>query len=341
MFSLLRIFMFSLLKKYTLDQYLEKESSRFLSQFPKATLGIGVFQNGKKTMRYFWRNIDEKNPIFEIGSITKIFTNILLSYYIEKVRVTLGNTLWDILGHTYEIAPLLRDITLEDLSTHTSGLPSFSDGWVNTLEDFESFPQKFSRKELVNYLTNPGKLGKRGVFSYSNLWVGLLGFCLEEISGESLDTLYKKYIFSPLHMNHSGIAIAGALHWYSQKWEEKWYVNWWEGVFIGAGWIRSSIDDMLWFIKWNFGDIWYIKTPQERIHWKNTWLGWMMPTFIDKLFGNGTTIWHDGATPGFSSYIALDLERNNGIILLINQYTTLNFLGILFMRKVRKLDDTK
>ncbi len=328
--------MFSFFQQFTLEQYIEKESSRFLKGFPHARLGIGIYQSGKRTIKYFGKDDFTKSPIFEIGSITKIFTNIILSYFLQIWKITLDSTLNDILGNKYTVSSFLQSITLADLSTHTSGIPSFPDGWVNNLEEFESFPKRFNKDEFLKYLKEPGNLKKKGSFEYSNLGIGILWFCLEEISGKTLDELFQEHIFSCLHMIHSGVSIEWNLSWYDSLGEEKSYIDWWTNILVGAWWIRSNIEDMLQFIEWNFQDILYIKTPQERIPWKNTWLGWMMPTFIDKLFGNKHIIWHDWATPGFASYISIDRENKNGIILLCNQNLTLNFLWILFMKKIRK-----
>ena len=328
--------MFSFFKQYTLEDIIKKECTKFLMRLPNATLWVGIFQNGKKTIQYFWKATPVDHPTFEIGSITKIFTNIILSYFLKNKCISLDSTLSEILGNTYNISPILWNITIKELSTHTSGIPSFPEWWVNNIEDFEIFTEEFNKLDLIHFLETTQNIWKRWKFSYSNLWVAILGFCLETVSHESLDLLYKKYIFWQLNMDHSGIEIHKNIDGHSQKWEKKWYINWWDWTLIGAWWISSNVEDMLVFMEANFWKIDYISHTHEKQPNTETGLGWMLPSFIDKFFGNKNIIWHDGATPGFSSYIVLDIENKIGLVLLMNQYTTLNFLGIMIMRIIRK-----
>jgi CubicO group peptidase (beta-lactamase class C family) len=67
----------------------------------------------------------------------------------------------------------------------------------------------------------------------------------------------------------------------------------------------------------------------------DTGIGWMQPTFLDKLFGNRTFIWHNGMVGGFSSYVSVDPAGRTGIVVLANKAVDITMLGMMLTRQAR------
>jgi CubicO group peptidase (beta-lactamase class C family) len=70
-------------------------------------------------------------------------------------------------------------------------------------------------------------------------------------------------------------------------------------------------------------------SPQEAA------IGWMTPTSFDRFLGNREIAWHNGMTPGFASYVAVDPGRKSAIVLLVNRAVDVTIPGTMLMRHVR------
>ncbi len=163
-------------------------------------VAVTVYVNGKPESYYFGSANEakkipvSKETIFEIGSITKLLTSLLLAQEVDAAKMQYGDSVskyLPMLPSDYE------DITLLNLATHTSGLP------------FDAPENIQSETALVNYLksTTP-EIPADVKWIYSNFGIGLLGMAIEKETHKSIDQLYKTKIFMPLHMTSSGLVIA-------------------------------------------------------------------------------------------------------------------------------------
>jgi D-alanyl-D-alanine-carboxypeptidase/D-alanyl-D-alanine-endopeptidase len=145
--------------------------------------------------------------VFEIGSITKVFTGLLLADAVEEKKVRLDSTLQELLGGEVTFAdPDVAAITLVQLSTHTSGLPRLPDnmGWFTV---FSKDPYKnYDRTRTLAFLAK-AELPHPPPFpaSYSNYAVGLLGELLAGVHGKGYAELVSEKITGPLGMKNTGI----------------------------------------------------------------------------------------------------------------------------------------
>ncbi len=202
-------------------------------------IAVGIFSNNEKSaFCYGMANLEtesrvDENTIFEIGSITKTFTGILLQHYINEGLVQLDDPLEDYVD--LEIPDYNGEkITFRHVVTHTSGLPKFF--------DIHNIPQVF-------YFP-PGQ-----GYSYSNGTFMLLGYALEKISGKSYDELIgevitdnmgmpdtrTQYGLSDIQNNRKSVSFdmnQQIKEWYDQK-------------YVGAGGLRSTITDMLNYMEAN------------------------------------------------------------------------------------------
>ncbi|XDD54824.1 serine hydrolase domain-containing protein [Leptospira sp. WS4.C2] len=175
---------------------------------------------------------------FKIGSITKLFTGIALLQLQEKGKLKLDDPVSKYLPEIKEMQktkPNLREITIRDILTHRSGLPSdLASGFFispeandsEILESFRALPKKLpgiERKE-------PNK-----AHSYSNFGFGLLGTVIERVSGLGIEDYFQKEIFSKAGMKHSTLL---EFHEGSEL------VSGYQGIFWKTKTIRPIIRDL-------------------------------------------------------------------------------------------------
>jgi len=196
-------------------------------------------------------DIAPENRVFEIGSITKVFTGLLLADAVETKKVRLDSTLKELLGDEIIFAdPDVAAITLVQLSTHTSGLPRLPDnmGWLNTLS---KDPYKsYDRKDTLKFLAK-AELPHAPPFpaSYSNYAVGLLGELLCGIHGKSYSDLVAEKITTPLGMKDSMVVPGEAQQArLAPPYDgDKPSASWTFQAMAGAGSLRSTAADLLTF----------------------------------------------------------------------------------------------
>ena len=174
---------------------------------PDISMVIGIISpNG--TQVYSYGNISKENStnvngdsIFDIGSITKTFTTTLLVDMVKRGLISLDDPIENYLSDNVTVpAYNRRNITIESLATHTSGLPDFPAGWNRN--------QSYTNEQVYNFLSNITLQREPGVFAnYSDFGMGLLGHILAIKSGISYERLVKDRILNVLGMNSTGIAM--------------------------------------------------------------------------------------------------------------------------------------
>lgn len=143
------------------------------------------------------------DTIFNIGSITKTFTTALLADMIKHGLVKLDDPVQKYLPSYVKVPTYHNDvhnITIEDLATHTSGLPDLP----RKLIDNRTYPTQ----QIYNYISHTLLVSEPGVrYSYNNLGMGLLGYALSLKAGMPYGELVKDRILNVLGMNSTGIAM--------------------------------------------------------------------------------------------------------------------------------------
>jgi CubicO group peptidase (beta-lactamase class C family) len=266
--------------------------------------------------------VDEKT-LFEIGSITKAFTGILLADAVLKKKATLEDPISRHLPADLLAADSpLHAVTLLDLATHTSGLPRLPanlEAGSNPLDPYAHFDEA-KLLACLRELTEAGITGK-GEMNYSNLGVGLLGYLLERISGKPYPELVKETIFAPLGMDSSFVQVSPgdipashrdqlATGHAGGKAVSPWHL----AALAGAGGIVSSAHDMMLFAHAH----WSPDTPESlrealslaaSPQRKGMGLCWFI---VDEGLS------HDGGTGGFRSEFRLSPPEKSATLLLMN-----------------------
>ena len=209
------------------------------------------------------RVLSEKS-VFEIGSITKVFTGVLLADMAARSEVSLADPVAKYLPEGVNMPSRSgREITLLDLATHHSALPRLPDNMSPS--DAANPYADYSAEKMYTFLSGwelSRDIGSE--YEYSNLAVGLLGHVLARISGGSYESLVRERILIPLGMARTGIALDEDMqNWMADGHDQEGNVVplWDLSTLAGAGALRSDVTDMLVFLAANTGPP---KTPLER-----------------------------------------------------------------------------
>lgn len=268
------------------------------------------------------------DTLFEIGSISKVFTGLILADMVNKGEVSLDDPAAKYLpaGHRMPERSADRPITLRDLSTHRSGLPRMAED-VDPIDSPDGPFAHYTEAKMLAFLDRYRLTRDVGVqWEYSNLGVGLLGYLLGRAAGFDYATLLRERITGPLGLKDTLIALppshasrlAPAFDMYMRP-----TAPWTLGVHEAAGGIRSSTADMLKFaaavLDPNSPIAPAMKTAlAARVPGANARteqaLGWVV---IHPEPGREILI-HDGGTGGYRSVIALEPSKGRASVTLVN-----------------------
>lgn len=281
------------------------------------------------------------DSVFEIGSVTKVFTAILLSDMVERGEVTLNDPISKYLPKSVKTpARAGKEIALVDLASQTSGLPRLPGNLAprdpqNPYADY-SVEQMYA---FISGYTLTRDIGAK--YEYSNLGVGLLGHTLALRSGTDYETLVRTRISKPLEMDSTSIKLTPEMQARLATGHDaarRPNANWDLPTLAGAGALRSTVNDMLKFVAANMG---LKKSPllaaMQKTHQSQhdtgvpdleIGLGW----HILKKFGT-EIVWHNGGTGGYHSFIGFDQKRRKGVVVLSNSTNDIDDIGLHLLER--------
>lgn len=260
----------------------------------------------------------DSSTIFQIGSITKVFTSLIAESLVEQ-----GVIRWqDNISHYFPNST----ITLEQLASHTSNLPRLPESWFPLLEENPSDPYSGLKLEHLEQFIRSYESSSfnKGVYCYSNLGAGLLGHILEWKTDQNYDSLLQQYVCSPFDMNQTstmpkqGSTCATGYNELGARTSD-----WHFPILCGAGAVYSNGADMLRFLSANMdaktGAFGRAKVKVVAIPGGAIGHGWHLDQVNGNAIGLGDIAWHNGGTGGFSSYIGFTTGARCGIVALANQ----------------------
>ena len=296
------------------------------------TLSIAVIENGRVTHAGLGADADTE---FEIGSITKTFTAALLADAIERGEVEAQTPLGDLLDLGDSAA---AGLTLEQLSTHHSGLPRLpidTDVLVQTLisQYRGTDPYQWGVDELVAQ-ARAATLTEPAVFEYSNFGVALLGQALAAAADTDYATLVNDRILEPLVLDDTSVPVDadaladGAPTGFAANGRAS--AAWTLRANAPAGGIRSTATDMATYAQALLdGTAPGADALEPRIEaggLGEIGLAWFA------IESEGSTItWHNGMTGGFASFIGLDRENDRAVVVLSSTAVEVDQLGFALL----------
>ncbi len=305
----------------------------YIADRPAAALVIGVTQRGQRAVLGFGRvgatntAPPDAHTVFEIGSVTKVFTALALARLELDEKVKLTNTLRASLPEQVALADGLGPVTLLHLATHTSGLPRLP-GNLDTSEASLANPYaKYRAEELFQFLASvkpnnpPGRM-----VDYSNVGFAVLGHVLTLKAEQPYEAFVRASLLEPLGMTNTAIRLtdeqrARLTPGHSPKGGE--VPGWDFDAFAPAGAFRSTAGDMLTFIEANLASaetrVGRALTFARQLHPTgdagNLPLGWQREITLQ---GRLEIYWHNGGTGGYVSFLAFNRAQQIGVVVLAN-----------------------
>lgn len=315
--------------------------ARIDSQHQGTGIVLGIIdRSGKRVLAYGTMGVGDTRPVdgdtvFDLGSITKVFTALVLSEMVQEGELALDDPVQkylppDVQLHTHGG----KQITLVDLATHTAGLPSHPANLdPSDPRQALGYPADLLYEFLSSYVPtrDPGTH-----YQYSSVGYGLLGEALARKAGRSYEDLLKERITRPLGMNDTAITPNTAMLARTPIGYDSHLVPVAHDHFqvLGsAGALRSTTNDLLKFLEVVLG---YREMPlapameamvrvrrpggmpplDRRAGTTQIALGWNVYTD-----GSREIIWKNGSVPGFRAFIGYEPTTRLGVVAMINAQT--------------------
>lgn len=302
----------------------------------KQSVGIvvGVIEpSGRRVVSYGKLAKDDSRPLngdtlYEIGSITKVFTSLLLTDAVERGEVALTDPVAKFLPATVKMPERGgRVITLQDLATHTSGLaPMPSNVRAGAADPFADYSAEDMYAFLSGYQLTRDIASQ---YQYSNFGAGVLGQALTlRTHAASYEALVQARVTKPLGLTSTAITL-------SPEMKARLATGYLQtlspapslilSVLAPAGALRSTANDMLTFLAANLG---YVKTPlagamADMLKVRRPTgapnlevaLAWHVLTSHGK-----EIVWHNGGTNGYRTFIGYDQKARQLLEKYVGRY---------------------
>lgn len=308
-------------------------------RFAGVAVGVVGKDGARRTMAYGpnagVRPFDAAT-VFEIGSITKTFTAAILADMVKRGEVSLSDPVAKLLPPG-TVVPSRdgREITLLDLATQSSGLPSLPANFAP--RDRANPWADYSSQQLYDYLKSyqlTRAIGEK--YEYSNVGMGLLGFALAQRAGMSYEDLLAARVLTPLHMADTRITLTAALqrrlapgHGPDGGVVKNWDLT----TLAGAGALRSTVNDMLTYIRANADSTssplgaTLALTHGERHATNSPTLAIGLAWHRLRTPAGNWLVWHNGGTGGYRSFTGYSEKTGEGVVVLANTSNSVDDLG--------------
>ena len=296
---------------------------------------VGIYDAGKLEVYGFGAGPEGKPPtadtLFEIGSITKVYTSLLFADAIQRREVGLETELATLLPPGVTVPTLgPKSITLGMLALHTSGLPRLPPSIAAHPESLDPYGH-YSEDALYADLVQTQLTSAPGdKVVYSNYGTGVLGFALGRKLGTGFPAALQNRILLPLALSNTYFKVPAAANARRAVGTNDDLVPtkpWTFDAMAGAGALISTVRDQLSLIDAELdaaSGSKQILRPAMRLtqepqlddtHAANEGLGWQIDS--------AGRYWHNGSTGGFSAFIGFDPKTRRGIVLLASTQTSL------------------
>ncbi|MBW8010285.1 MAG: beta-lactamase family protein [Chloroflexi bacterium] len=341
---------------------MQEEINNILSSLNSPTentgLVVGLIADDHRSVYGFGTVSDENNnhpdgdTIYEIGSITKVFTAALLSVIVSEGLLNLDDQVRKLVP---ELSNLPPEITLRSLASHTSGLPKMPSNFLRSMRQDRQNPfAAYTTEDLLEYLTNykpkPISESTGQTPSYSNIGAALLGYILGQKLRLSYEDALTSKICEPLEMRDTLISLTPEQQTRlatPHKASGKPGHNWDMPGFAGAGALRSTANDQLKFLAANLGSPHseiidalqacleissaafpppgllyrvlntFFRKGQDTSHYEqNVGLGWHIGSLTD---GGQRVFWRHGATDGYLCFLGFVKVPQIRVVVLANR----------------------
>jgi CubicO group peptidase (beta-lactamase class C family) len=262
------------------------------------------------------------DTLFDLGSITKTFTSLLLQDMVERGEMKLGDPVARYLPDSVKMPAYHgQEITLLQLATHTSGLPLLPDNAKGRLPTAD-----YSFEKLDAFVSGYKLTREPGAkYEYSNPGMALLGHAIALKAGTNYESLVLDRICRPLKMDSTRITLTP---------EEKSRIaaghnqlgsailSWDWGALMAAAALHSSVNDMLKYVSANLGltptslGPLMEKTHAAYFHEDNIDSDIGLAWNITRELPGTKIVWKTGSSPGYTVFAGFEKARHRGVVIL-------------------------
>ncbi len=329
-----------LIKRFEESMLVESASINALTEYPKTIseiifsaskkmpnntqLSIAIIRNGKTDYYGIIRDekvikpIENQNKVFEIGSITKVFTATVLAALVEEEKIKLNDEINSF--YPFNFNDNIK-ITFESLANHTSGLARLPENL--DLSNISNPYKDYGKSEIEEYLQKHLKLENNSLktYAYSNLGTGLLGYTLGVSQNTTFQLLLQQRVFNKYNMINSFTSSQNIKNKLVKGLDKngKMVSSWDFDALFGAGGILSTAEDLAKFAIAHFNSI----NMELDLTRNSTFdinenlkigLGWYILISENK----NNIFWHNGGTGGYSSIMVINIKSKSAVIVLSN-----------------------
>jgi len=332
-----------------LDFFIDSVANSYIKKGETQSLAIAVFHRNKyKTFLYGEtekgnNTLPTENTLYEIGSITKVFTATLLADLVTKNIIQLDDTITTFLPDSVAPTPSLSGVTFKTLANHTSGLPRMAENWnriagFDPKDPYSSYDEKALFSSLKNHQSSrePGE-----EYEYSNLGYGLLGQLIAVVNQKPYMQSLQETVLAPLQLTNTtdrpdekkqqeilpGLDKEGNV---TSLWH-------WE-TMVASGGLKSNIRELMLFTVEQF------KMPENDLQKAmaltrqftfftpdnmDIGLAWRMNMLDGIIYFH-----HTGETAGSSSFIGFSPDTKSAVVILSNAAESVNPISTEIMEKL-------
>lgn len=313
------------------NMHLDSLINTLIAEKKIPSIAVGIVKDGNVVLAkgYGYSNIENKiianeNTIYQLGSVTKMFTGHLLAKLINQKEISLSDTVANFYPSSTKFpkSPTGQIVTIKEIATHSSEFPRYPEN----LQRIDPNPiMGYSREEMlkgIELVSIDTVIGVR--YNYSNFGYGVLGTAMENLMGKKLSTLMQEYIFSKYDMDNTSLIIEDVhkdrlaipyLEVSPYQRTEPWNME----TLSGAGNIFSSVSDLNKFMIELLSNNEINKIQQTKYFKINeTWSYGLGCFIVDSKKRNTQIIYHGGDIDGYASELSVYPEHKLGIVILTN-----------------------
>ncbi len=326
-------------KTTDLDKLVDNTFKDYAAKSKTAGFSIAVI-NGTQVSQYHYgetklgnKTLPNSQTLYEIGSVTKVFTAIATHYWVTNVKgMFITTPIEGFLPSNLASKLSLNDtkITFKQLLNHTSGFPRIPNDLLNNSDPYKGYDSTKMYSYILgnNLLRTPGTepQSEQQAFNfYSNFAYGIAGTILERNHSQSLDGIFKTYILNDLNMSNTTLNNIENVSNKAYPHSSTNNASYWHfSGMAGAGGLKSCLSDMIKFAQKQLstavGTSYQIcQQPTVQINGKDYFgLGW---EYYYTKTGKRINV-KDGGTGGFTAFIAFEKTSQKAIVALFNNENT-------------------
>lgn len=323
-----------------ISRVIEKNGQKFLKNKDITAVSIGVYKDGQVYTKHFGEiekgqsNPPNDNTIYEVGSVSKTITGYLVAKAVLEQKIKLEHDVRVYLKGDYSNLEYNgTPITIRNLVTHTSGLPTFLPDKMNGLyeklteevpSEYLALEESYNKDKFLDDLKRISITEKPGIsYLYSNAGAELMGYILEAVYQKSIGELLKESFADKYNMPNTAINLDSKQtknlirgYWMNSETPAPNNLN---PLWGTAGGVKMTMDDIMHYIELQLDDknpiiteshkaLYDLRHPLQIAYYWRVWK--------DKY---GTSFNHHGGTSGTQNWLFIYPKYNLGISIITNQ----------------------